>query len=116
MVTVNELTTRGLVANGEAADGSTRSIIAVDVASFQNRPMFCHETYRAVPLQTGAERVAIEDKFRLAKLETKWHKSTKHNPENLVLCDGEQLAPPGTCWPYPGPSGSKVSIGKSSPL
>ena len=47
--------------------------------------MFCHETYRVVPLQTDAERAAIEDKFRLAKLETKWHKSTKHNPENLGL-------------------------------
>lgn len=35
--------------------------------------------------ETDAERVAIEDKFRLAKLQTKWHKSTEHNPENLGL-------------------------------
>ena len=47
--------------------------------------IFCHETYHAVPLQTDAERAAIEDKFRLAKLEKKWHKSAKHNPENLGL-------------------------------
>ena len=47
--------------------------------------MSCHETYRAVPSQADAERMAIEGKFRLAKPETKWHKSTKHKPENLGL-------------------------------
>ena len=47
--------------------------------------MPCHETYRVMPLQTDAESAAIEDKFCLAKLQTKWHKSTEHNPENLGL-------------------------------
>ena len=47
--------------------------------------MPCHETYRVMPLQTDAESAAIENKFCLAKLQTKWHKSSKHNPENLGL-------------------------------